>query len=328
MGDSVSCPLISVVIPIYNVEKYLNRCIHSVLAQTYFHLEVILVDDGSPDHCSVMCDEWARQDQRVRVVHKTNGGLSSARNAGIDAATGKYLLFIDGDDFWMQNDFLTNAVEILEVTNDNVLLFGYKEIKKNSEIAKVDFSCIEDTDKSYSGTYCVKHNLLFSSACTKIVKTDFIKKRKIYFRKNVHSEDVEWTAKILALNNRYSVYPKNVYGYFQHKSSITHNISEGDVETLTQNIRRCLDITKTEVVIDAVAFYNYIAYQYITILNLYVLFARKNKNIYMALKENRWLLNYHLNKKVQLVYLCDKYFGFSFMVAFLHLFLKLKKSGR
>lgn len=92
--------LISVIIPVYKVEAYLTACVESVLAQTYRNIEVILIDDGSPDQCPQMCDEFAAKDSRIRVIHKENGGLSSARNAGIDAARGKYLAFIDSDDLW------------------------------------------------------------------------------------------------------------------------------------------------------------------------------------------------------------------------------------
>lgn len=93
-------PLISVIIPVYKVEAYLTECVKSVLAQTYQNFELILVDDGSPDNCPKMCDEFAARDSRIRVIHKENGGLSSARNAGIDAANGQYLAFLDSDDLW------------------------------------------------------------------------------------------------------------------------------------------------------------------------------------------------------------------------------------
>ena len=91
-------PMVSIIVPIYNVEKYLRECIDSALAQTYSDFELILVDDGSPDNCAAICDEYARKDARIRVIHKANGGLSDARNAGLDAATGKYVYFLDSDD--------------------------------------------------------------------------------------------------------------------------------------------------------------------------------------------------------------------------------------
>ena len=95
--------LISVIIPIYKVEQFLDECIESIIHQTYNNLEIILVDDGSPDGCPKMCDEWARKDSRIRAVHKKNGGLSSARNAGLDVATGDYISFVDSDDFIAQD---------------------------------------------------------------------------------------------------------------------------------------------------------------------------------------------------------------------------------
>ncbi|MBQ6972329.1 MAG: glycosyltransferase [Synergistaceae bacterium] len=92
-------PLISVVIPVYKVEQYLNECVDSVINQTYENLDIILVDDGSPDNCPAMCDDYARKDSRIRVIHKPNGGLSDARNSGIDIAHGEYITFIDSDDY-------------------------------------------------------------------------------------------------------------------------------------------------------------------------------------------------------------------------------------
>ena len=85
--------LVSVVVPIYNVEKYLDRCVNSIIHQTYDNLEIVLIDDGSPDNCPKMCDEWAKRDDRIKVIHKQNGGSSDARNAGLEICTGEYILF-------------------------------------------------------------------------------------------------------------------------------------------------------------------------------------------------------------------------------------------
>lgn len=94
---------ISVIVPVYKTEQYLNRCVQSITDQTYKNLEIILVDDGSPDNCPEMCDQWAKKDERIKVIHKRNGGISSARNAGLDSATGDYIMFADSDD-WMEPD--------------------------------------------------------------------------------------------------------------------------------------------------------------------------------------------------------------------------------
>ena len=90
---------ISVIVPVYKVEKYLKRCVESIVQQTYQNIEIILVDDGSPDRCPEMCDEYARRDARIKVIHKSNGGLSDARNVGLRIATGEFILYVDSDDY-------------------------------------------------------------------------------------------------------------------------------------------------------------------------------------------------------------------------------------
>ena len=95
--------LVSVIVPVYNVDRYLGRCIKSIMQQSYRNLEIILVDDGSPDNCPKKCDEYEKKDTRIKVIHKENGGLSDARNKGIDIAQGTYITFIDSDDFVKEN---------------------------------------------------------------------------------------------------------------------------------------------------------------------------------------------------------------------------------
>ena len=106
-------PLVSIIVPVYNVKPYLNRCVDSLLGQSYQNMELLLVDDGSTDGSEALCDEYAAQDVRVRVLHKKNGGLSDARNAGVDAAKGEYLSFVDGDD-WVSPYYIENLYRALE----------------------------------------------------------------------------------------------------------------------------------------------------------------------------------------------------------------------
>lgn len=125
--------LVSVVLPIYNVEIYLERCIESIVNQTYENLEIILVDDGSPDHCPQICDEWARKDPRIRVVHKVNAGLGMARNTGIEHATGKYICFFDSDDY-VKTDIIEKTVGLAEKVNADIVTFGYSNVDNNGLI--------------------------------------------------------------------------------------------------------------------------------------------------------------------------------------------------
>ena len=120
----LSLILVSVIVPVYKVEFYLSECIESILKQTYQNLEIILVDDGSPDDCGSICDKYAQQDKRIKVFHKNNEGLSEARNYGIERATGDYLSFVDSDD-WIEPDMFETLVSVVVVNDSDIVCCGY-----------------------------------------------------------------------------------------------------------------------------------------------------------------------------------------------------------
>lgn len=124
--------LISVIVPVYNVEKYIDKCINSIINQTYKNLEIILVDDGSPDNCGNICDEYSKKDNRIIVIHKENGGVSSARNIGIKNAKGKWITFVDSDD-WIENDYVEKLSKIGIQNKAEVVLCGYNRIYNNDK---------------------------------------------------------------------------------------------------------------------------------------------------------------------------------------------------
>src|SRR5699024_3764138 len=118
---------ISIIIPIYGVEKYIDRCVNSVVNQTYRNLEIILVDDGSPDNCPSICDEWAKKDRRIKVIHKKNGGLSDARNVGMNSATGELIGFIDSDD-WVCEEMYQLLYENMKQNDSDISACGVKMV--------------------------------------------------------------------------------------------------------------------------------------------------------------------------------------------------------
>lgn len=126
---------VSIIVPIYNVEKYLPKCIESILNQTYKDLELILVDDGSPDNSPKICDEYAQKDDRVIVIHKPNGGVSSARNAGLDIATGQYIGFVDPDDY-IASDMYELMIKELEIWGANMSICGYDYMSENGKVGR------------------------------------------------------------------------------------------------------------------------------------------------------------------------------------------------
>lgn len=125
--------LVSIVVPIYNVENYLNHCVETLKKQTYSNIEIILVDDGSPDNCGKICDELAKKDSRIVVVHKSNGGLSDARNAGIDVSNGSYIMFVDSDDYVADNMVERCLIKIKQDESD-VVIFNHYCVNTNGEI--------------------------------------------------------------------------------------------------------------------------------------------------------------------------------------------------
>lgn len=144
--------LISVIVPVYKAEKYLNQCIESIVSQTYQNLQIILVDDGSPDNCPAICDDWAKKDRRIVVIHKENGGQSSARNVGLDIARGEYVGFVDADDF-IDHDMYEILLHSLVSTNVDIVCCG-------SRIVNEKWMALRDRykheKKSYSGTSIIK----------------------------------------------------------------------------------------------------------------------------------------------------------------------------
>ena len=168
-----STPLVSVIVPIYNTEKYLDRCIKSIVNQTYKNLEIILVDDGSPDNCPSICDNWARIDSRINVIHQKNSGVSAARNAALDLASGEYIGFVDSDDF-IEPDMYSLLVQKSVDTDAGCascgFVFDYIDGRDSVLIKSEDFVLNgEDILKNY-----IADKLIRPETANKIYKKSFL----------------------------------------------------------------------------------------------------------------------------------------------------------
>lgn len=213
--------LISVVVPIYNVEKYLKKCIDSILAQTYRHLEIILVDDGSPDNCGAICDNYAQEDGRVLVIHKKNGGLSSARNAGLEIAKGELIVFIDSDD-WIDANYIEKLYNDISESGADVAVPAFCISFENGD-------CAVDSRLKEITTYSKKEALevfLFNGYLTPCVASKMWKKslwQKIRCPEGKLFEDQYTTYKLLMLANKIVFDPGVYYYYFKRSGSIGHS---------------------------------------------------------------------------------------------------------
>ena len=216
----MSNPLLSVIVPVYNAEKYIKRCIESILNQTLTDLELILVDDGSTDNSGIICDEYTKFDNRVKVIHKVNGGAASARNVGISIANGDYIGFCDSDDFLnhsMYKDLidimLINNLETISCTSNtydesgNLLETG----QSNKEISILNH--IEYIKKIYLWEADV-------SLCTRITKAKIIKQIKIPEKRRV--EDFYFTILLLTKTKKTAIYNYPYYEYTINPKSVTH----------------------------------------------------------------------------------------------------------
>ena len=214
-------PIISIVVPVYKVEKYIRRCIDSILAQTFTDFELILVDDGSPDNCGAICDEYAAKDHRIKVIHKPNGGVSAARNTALDAATGRYIMFCDSDDFvspeWCQ--VMLNAIEEYPsalITSEMQKVD--EEASANREDCGTSDSAIEDV--SY---YTVYNRGLSGFTWNKIFRRDIIEQNHLRFDENRRiGEDVQFVISYCAFCESYMLIKDPLYYYVQRKSSAVH----------------------------------------------------------------------------------------------------------
>lgn len=195
INGSSNSPFFSIIVPVYKVQDYLSECVNSILKQTFYDFELILVDDGSPDQCPKICDMYMENNQNVIVIHKENGGLSSARNAGMDAAMGEYLIFLDGDDHIEPNSLLEIQKSIANDT-DVVITRMVHDYPDGSEIRNNSISQLVGADHREHFLWVVTKSANTWPAPQYIVRTDFVKKHGLRFLEGFLHEDMDWTARL------------------------------------------------------------------------------------------------------------------------------------
>lgn len=232
----MSAPFISVIIPVYNVEAYLDECIHSVLKQDYMDFEIVMVDDGSTDSSGKICDELALEDERIKVYHKNNGGLSSARNYGVDRASGKYVIFLDSDDRWCDSSALGILASAAERTGADVVRGEYKSV--DMEGNDIPSGKVQERPASETSPM---DNYEF---LTEIVKGEFFAWLPLYSRevfKNVRMneslysfEDIDFMSRLYRTPLKSVYVPVVFYAYRKRPGSI---VNKPDIRNLRDSFR-------------------------------------------------------------------------------------------
>ncbi|RHO88706.1 glycosyltransferase family 2 protein [Ruminococcus sp. AF41-9] len=261
--------LVSVVLPIYKVEKYLNRCIESVVNQTYSNLEIILVDDGSPDSCPNMCDEWKKKDSRIVVIHKENGGLGEARNSGISAANGKYICFFDSDDY-VSNETIEKAVAVANDTKADIVTFGYATVDSAGSISRIfkpetkkDVYRNESIENEFlpdliAQTRTSENRNILMSACTSLYSTRLIKEAKWKFvsEREIIAEDLYSLLILYKSVKCVSILHESLYYYCENKSSLTHTYREDRYERIKEfyvkTINKAMDLGYSSEIVERI----------------------------------------------------------------------------
>ena len=323
---------ISIIIPIYKVEAYLHECVDNVLNQAYTNLEVLLVDDGSPDGSPQICDEYVAKDNRVRVIHKLNGGLSDARNVGLKEATGDYVVFLDSDDYYNNSSFLENVVNQMNQSLVDILCHQrqcFIDGKPETMTPSAPYEALEIKEQRYG---CLVQKLsaadrLDASACMKIMKRSFLMDNELFFKKGIYSEDIEWFMRVLLKAKTMAVTNEVGYCYRLRATSISHNVKLKNVQDLFSSVENYAVLYESHQDVDLRAgILNYLAYQYFIVVGYTrSKFQGEERRMMMQkLKSYTWLAHYATNKKTKMCAILYRYFGLGVTSFVLSKYMKTK----
>lgn len=304
--------MLSIIVPVYNVEKYIQKCLDTVLQQTYDNYELILVDDGSTDNSADICDKYANKYSHVKVIHKKNGGLSSARNIGIENATGEFIIFLDSDDYWTSKNLLKNLNSVIQkgIDDKTIIVWNYQKVIDDYQVVESTLNNIKVYTLKEDYKYLFKSEILFASACYMAIPRKMFQDNGLLFELSVTSEDVEWFARILQRTENVIHIPTSYYAYRIRKGSISNSINENSIHNFKHHIDNINKINNNNIIstylseqianyiITLASYKNYreeisISRQYIILLKNVV--RKRSKIIFLSvsflgLKNTVWLL--------------------------------------
>ena len=308
----------SIIVPIYKVADYLDDCVQSVKNQTYTDWELILVDDGSPDACPQMCDGYAKEDARIRVIHKPNGGLSDARNAGLDRAKGEYVLLLDGDDFYNRSDMFEMLSANIDKSNADVILFGctdwnMKTGEKRISRSDYDLHLLNRVaDREQSLHYLLSQKKIPGGSTVFTVRRALLAEYEIRFHCGIQSEDHDYVLAVFRHCRRLYAMDDPFYTYrLGRDGSITQTNDVKMVYGVTYTVNKWFPVfSQEQSEILHRDFLNYLAFIYTTgFVAAGRMAPAMRKQAIAEMKSARYILQYGYWKKTKLIRTCSALLG-------------------
>ncbi len=319
----------SIIIPVYNVERYLAECVDSILAQSFNSFEVILVDDGSLDKSSAICDDYACKDDRIKVIHKPNGGQSSARNAGTEIAQGEYVIYIDSDDFIMSGNFLE---KVKEIADEKDIVF-YKH-KKFNDASKKFSECLYsfagiDKNAPYMDSLkkMITVDAFFGMPWNKCIRRKVIADNHIHFEEGLTGEDMDWIYYVILNSKSLVTIDEPFIAYRQRENSVTSSIKLKNLKDYVMIVEKwykianegnCSDLEQNIIFASLAKYYS----------NLLIMYTRvkdnKKHDYDRRIKDLASLLKYGLSKRPRLIANIYRIVGFKMTVILLSVLDKIK----
>ncbi len=310
----------------------MHQCVSSILEQDFKDYELLLVDDGSPDECPAICDELSIQHERIHVIHKINGGLSDARNAGLAIASGDYIIFLDSDDFWDETDSLSALHNQIVNSESEVTIFGvfdFYETQNERIMSRGNFPTINHFDTKEK----VLHRLLMTnnfpgSAWMFSVKRSLLIEHSIFFEKGIKAEDIDWIINVLIHSKTFSILNKIIYVYRKNRQgSITNTSDHKSIEGILFAIDKWQNKIESSLSEERFALLNYLASQYLTAFVSFALIETKQKlALKPRLKKAKSILQYDRSLRGKGARFCLTLLGLNGFARLVSLFYLLKKT--
>ena len=322
--------MISFIIQVYKVEKYINECVDSILNQLNDACEVILVDDGSPDRSGVICDGYADRDSRVKVVHQKNGGLAAARNTGLDCARGEYIAFVDSDDY-LDGQCVSKILNWITLGGADICFMRAMKVFPDGKQQLLDdeMNAAELKEGKESALkYLSERSKYPGSPCTKIFKRSLIEKNNFRFPDDRRvSEDLGFVLQCILRAESYDALPIDYYYYRQaREGSITNRVTYKSFLGLKAFVKESIDyLTENKVPKGDIERYamSFVAYEFSIMIWQYTHLVKENqKEAVEFLKEYNWVLDYSVTKKTRLIKVLYKCLGITICANILEFYMK------